>query len=130
MVGITSYGVYIPRYRLSRDIVAKAWGPRFISGERAVANHDEDSLTMATEAALNCLLGIDPKTVDGLIFASTTSPYSGKTGFHPGGYSRGFTRRNLHSRPPLFHPGGHGSFKKCHGCREGRERQEYPGSCG
>lgn len=75
MVGITSYGVYIPRYRLSRDIVAKAWGPRFISGERAVANHDEDSLTMATEAALNCLLGIDPKTVDGLIFASTTSPY-------------------------------------------------------
>lgn len=75
MVGMTSYGVYIPRYRLSRDIVAKAWGPRFISGERAVANHDEDSLTMATEAALNCLLGIDPKTVDGLIFASTTSPY-------------------------------------------------------
>lgn len=75
MVGITSYGVYIPRYRLARDIVAKAWGPRFISGERAVANHDEDSLTMATEAALNCLLGIDPKTVDGLIFASTTSPY-------------------------------------------------------
>jgi 3-hydroxy-3-methylglutaryl CoA synthase len=40
-----------------------------------VANHDEDSVTMATEAALNCLLGIDPKTVDGLIFASTTSPY-------------------------------------------------------
>jgi 3-hydroxy-3-methylglutaryl CoA synthase len=40
-----------------------------------VANHDEDSLTMATEAALNCLLGIDAKTVDGLIFASTTSPY-------------------------------------------------------
>ena len=75
MVGITNYGVYIPAYRLGRDIVAKAWGPRYISGERAVANHDEDSLTMATEAALNCLLGIDPKTVEGLIFASTTSPY-------------------------------------------------------
>ncbi len=75
MVGITSYGAYIPKYRLGRDVVAKAWGPRFISGERAVANHDEDSLTMATEAALNCLWGIDPKTVDGLIFASTTSPY-------------------------------------------------------
>jgi 3-hydroxy-3-methylglutaryl CoA synthase len=27
MVGITSYGAYIPRYRLGRDIVAKAWGP-------------------------------------------------------------------------------------------------------
>jgi 3-hydroxy-3-methylglutaryl CoA synthase len=30
---------------------------------------------MATEAALNCLQGIDPKSVDGLICASTTSPY-------------------------------------------------------
>lgn len=75
MVGIMNYGVYIPKYRMSRDVAAKAWGPRFISGERAVANHDEDSLTMATEAALNCLLGLDPKTVDGLMFASTTSPY-------------------------------------------------------
>jgi len=75
MVGITSYGAYIPKYRLARDVIAKAWGPRFISGERAVANYDEDSLTMATEAALNCLQGRDPKSVDGLIFASTTSPY-------------------------------------------------------
>jgi 3-hydroxy-3-methylglutaryl CoA synthase len=75
MVGITSYGAYIPKYRLGRDVIAKAWGPRFISGERSVANHDEDSLTMSVEAALNCLQGIDPKAVDGLIFASTTSPY-------------------------------------------------------
>ena len=75
MVGITSYGAYIPKYRLGREVVARAWGPRFITGERAVANHDEDSLTMATEAALNCLGGVDAKTVDGLIFASTTSPY-------------------------------------------------------
>lgn len=75
MVGIKSFGAYIPRYRLARDVVAKAWGPRFISGERAVANHDEDSLTMGTEAALNCLRGVDRKTIDGLIFASTTSPY-------------------------------------------------------
>lgn len=75
MLGITRYGVYIPKYRLGRDVVAKAWGPQFLSGERAVANYDEDSLTMATEAALNCLQGIDPKSVDGLIFASTTSPY-------------------------------------------------------
>jgi len=78
MVGITSYGAYIPKYRLSREVMAKAWGPRFISGERAVANHDEDSLTMAVEASLNCLQGIDPKSVDGLIFASTTSPYQEK----------------------------------------------------
>jgi len=75
MVGITNYGAYIPKYRLGRDVVAKAWGPRFMPGERAVANHDEDSLTMATEAAINCLEGVDPKSLGGLIFASTTSPY-------------------------------------------------------
>jgi len=75
MVGITNYGVYIPKYRMGRDVVAKAWGPRFLSGERAVANHDEDTLTMATEAAISCLEGMDAKSVDGLIFASTTSPY-------------------------------------------------------
>ncbi len=78
MVGIVNYGAYIPKYRMSRTDVAKIWGPRFIAGERAVANHDEDSLTMATEAALNCLSGIDSKLVDGLIFASTTSPYQEK----------------------------------------------------
>ena len=75
MVGIASYGAYIPKYRLGREVIAKAWGPRFLPGERAVANYDEDSITMATEAALNCLQGIDSKSVEGLIFASTTSPY-------------------------------------------------------
>ncbi len=78
MAGINSYGVYIPKYRLGRDVMAKAWGPRYISGERAVANHDEDSLTMATEAAINCMPGVESKMVDGLIFASTTSPYQEK----------------------------------------------------
>lgn len=75
MVGITSYGVHIPKYRLSRETMAKAWGTRFLTGERAVANHDEDSITMATEAAFNCLQKMDPKCVGGLFFASTTSPY-------------------------------------------------------
>src|SRR5512136_1596575 len=75
MAGISGFGVYIPKYRLGRDVMAKAWGPRFISGERAVANHDEDSLTMATGEALNCLVGMDPKNVDRLFFDSTTSPY-------------------------------------------------------
>jgi hydroxymethylglutaryl-CoA synthase len=78
MVGIISFGVHIPKYRLPRDIVAKSWGRRFISGERALANHDEDTLTMATEAAMNCLRGEDLKEIDGLIFASTTSPYQEK----------------------------------------------------
>jgi hydroxymethylglutaryl-CoA synthase len=78
MVGIVRYGAHIPFYRLPREVMAGAWGPRFIEGERAVANHDEDSLTMAAQAVLHCLQGMDRKTVDGLIFASTTSPYREK----------------------------------------------------
>jgi 3-hydroxy-3-methylglutaryl CoA synthase len=74
MVGILSYGAYIPIYRLSRTELARMWGgsPR---GERSVANCDEDSITMAVEAAVDCLNGIDRASVDGLYFASTSSPY-------------------------------------------------------
>ena len=75
MVGITSYGAYVPRYRLSRDVMGKAWGQRFVGGERAVANFDEDSFTMANEAAGNCLMGADPKSVGAVYFASVSAPY-------------------------------------------------------
>jgi hydroxymethylglutaryl-CoA synthase len=81
MAGIVSHGAYVPRYRLSSEIIAAAWGERAAPGCRAVANADEDSLTLATEAALDALLmreGGDAHfgaTVDALIFASTTSPY-------------------------------------------------------
>ena len=49
-----------------------------LKGERAVASFDEDSLTMAVAAATNCLDGVDRQTIDGLFFASTTSPYKEK----------------------------------------------------
>ncbi|MDH4221665.1 MAG: hypothetical protein OEV19_02895, partial [Candidatus Bathyarchaeota archaeon] len=79
MVGISSYGAYIPTWRLSRDEIARASGiPIVMPGERAVAAWDEDSLTMATEAGLDCLNGIDPKEIDGLFFATTTSPFKEK----------------------------------------------------
>ena len=78
MLGITSYGAYIPVYRLSQSEISRAWGGRGGRGERAVANHDEDSITMAVEAAIDCLNGMDRHTVDGLYFASTTSPYREK----------------------------------------------------
>jgi len=79
MVGILSYGAYIPMWRLSRDEIARAAGiPVVMPGERAVAAWDEDSLTMATEAGLDCLSGIDPKEIDGLFFSSTTSPFKEK----------------------------------------------------
>lgn len=78
MVGIVSYGVYIPRYRLSRKTISGAldWlGPGALPGEKAVTNHDEDSLTMAVAAGIDCLKGVKRAEVDGLYFASTTFPY-------------------------------------------------------
>ena len=78
MIGITSYGAYIPAFRLSRDLMAKAWGRGSIGGERSVAHNDEDSATMAVEAAFDCLQGNDRKDLGGLYFASTTAPYREK----------------------------------------------------
>jgi 3-hydroxy-3-methylglutaryl CoA synthase len=77
LIGITSFGAYIPRHRLSRALIAREWGGRGGPGERAVANHDEDSATMAVEAALNCLEGI-PGSPEGLLLATTTNPYAEK----------------------------------------------------
>lgn len=47
-------------------------------GEKAVANFDEDSLTMAVAAGQDCLKGVNGNSVDGLYFATTTSPYREK----------------------------------------------------
>jgi hydroxymethylglutaryl-CoA synthase len=78
MVAIASYGAYIPIFRLGRQEMSQAWGIPGIPGERSVANADEDSITMAAAAALECLAGIDPAAVDGVYFASTTPPYTEK----------------------------------------------------
>lgn len=77
MVGILSAGLHIPVYRLSRDVMAKAWGVRSLGGERTVAGHDEDSLTMAVNAAFDCMRRRNEE-VNGLFFATTTSPYKEK----------------------------------------------------
>src|SRR5437870_11523219 len=78
MSGITSFGAYIPFYRLAHKEIARAWGGRARDGERAVANVDEDSITMAVEAVRDLLAQGDGREVDGLMFATTTSPYSEK----------------------------------------------------
>lgn len=79
MVGITSFGVHLPVYRLSRDTVARVWQSRSLGGERAVAGHDEDSLTMAVNAAHHCVARANGNVlIQGVLFASTTSPYKEK----------------------------------------------------
>jgi 3-hydroxy-3-methylglutaryl CoA synthase len=86
MIGITAYGAYIPRRRLQRKAVAEAnkwFAPGLMGaakGERAMANWDEDALTLAVEAARDCLPAADPLTdragIDAITFASTSMPFS------------------------------------------------------
>jgi 3-hydroxy-3-methylglutaryl CoA synthase len=86
MTGITSYGAYIPRRRLQRKAIADAnkWFAPGLAGqgkgERSMANWDEDAVTMAVEAARNCLPAADPVKdragVDAIYFASTSMPFA------------------------------------------------------
>ncbi|MEW6033713.1 MAG: 3-oxoacyl-[acyl-carrier-protein] synthase III C-terminal domain-containing protein [Chloroflexota bacterium] len=78
MTGIVSYGAYIPLYRMGHEVIAQVWGKRAGKGERSVASYDEDSLTMAVEATMDCVSTGGREGVDGLYFASTTSPYREK----------------------------------------------------
>ena len=43
-----------------------------------MANFDEDSVSMAVAAGIDCLNGRDREIIDGLLFASTTPPYAEK----------------------------------------------------
>ncbi|MBD3187732.1 hypothetical protein GF325_12930 [Candidatus Bathyarchaeota archaeon] len=79
VVGIRSYGAYIPKYLVRRPEIASAWDFPSIPGTKAVANADEDSLTMGVEAGLDCLEGFEEVRVDALLFASTTTPYLEKS---------------------------------------------------
>ncbi len=86
MAGITAYGAYIPRRRLQRKAVAQAnawFAPNLVGsarGERAMANWDEDAVTMAFEAGRDCLPAAEPAKdrahVDAIYFASTTLPFA------------------------------------------------------
>lgn len=81
MVGIRSYGGYVPRYRLNRMAIFGNMGwlnPANMmnaQGEKAVANFDEDSLTMSVAAAVDCVRGFERSEIGGVYFASTTAPY-------------------------------------------------------
>lgn len=63
---------------MPRDLISKAWDFPAVPGTKAVASADEDSITMGVEAGLDCLVGIDPKSIDGLYYATTTQVYTEK----------------------------------------------------
>jgi 3-hydroxy-3-methylglutaryl CoA synthase len=82
MIGIVGHSGYVPRLRLSRRAVvdANAWYAPHLAGKakgsRAMANFDEDSLTMAVAAARDCLgTDEDRSHVRGLFLASSTLPF-------------------------------------------------------
>ena len=77
MIGLQSVAGYVPRYRLSGKLLAQVWGGG--GGERAVANYDEDALTMGSDAALNALAGRDLARIGACFFASTSAPYLEKS---------------------------------------------------
>ncbi len=84
MVGISSYGFYVPKYRIKTEDIANTWGknPNDVTKslriyEKAVAGIDEDSLTMAYESASMALDDISLKKNDlkVVFFGSETPPY-------------------------------------------------------
>jgi len=78
--GITGFGAYIPRRRLSRKAIAAAhaWAMPGLAaqgkGERAFASWDEDAITMAVEAARDCQSGAGAAP-HSIVLASTTLPF-------------------------------------------------------
>lgn len=88
MVGIVSYGFYVPRYRLSVKDITCQWGKCSDKVEKslrirqkAVASADEDVVTMAYEAASRACAHAHSKIPDsiGAVFVgSETFPYAVK----------------------------------------------------
>jgi 3-hydroxy-3-methylglutaryl CoA synthase len=77
--GITAWGAYVPRLRLPLALIAgraaRDGGP-----EKAIAGHDEDAVTLAVAAAVDCLRGFERERIDAVYFASTTHPFREKQG--------------------------------------------------
>jgi 3-hydroxy-3-methylglutaryl CoA synthase len=78
--GIVSWGAYVPRLRLERAVIAAmhAWMAPSLKGlakgRRAYCSWDEDVVTMAVEAARECLGKRDRADIREITIASTTAP--------------------------------------------------------
>jgi hydroxymethylglutaryl-CoA synthase len=91
-VGIVGYGAYIPIQRIKTELIVKAREkkredlPQFLDKvrnglllrEKSVASLTEDSITIATEAALNAvqMAGIDPQQIETVAAGSESKPYA------------------------------------------------------
>ncbi|RLI29353.1 hydroxymethylglutaryl-CoA synthase [Candidatus Bathyarchaeota archaeon] len=82
-VAIVGYGAYIPAFRLKVEEVARLWGKDgngLATSEIAVACHDEDAVTIATEAARYALASskVDPSEIGAVYVGSESKPYAVK----------------------------------------------------
>jgi len=81
--GLVGYGSYIPRYRLPAQAISQVWtdgkGGTPIT-EKAVAGLDEDTVTIALEAARNALARarINPQQIGAVWVGSESHPYAVK----------------------------------------------------
>lgn len=78
MIGIVSYGAYIPYYRLKKETASTVFGKSGGKGEKAVAYCDEDSFTMAVAASMDACADYNGDGLKAIFFASTTAPYREK----------------------------------------------------
>ena len=84
--GIVSYGVYIPRFRIRVDEIARVWGDGddISEGlrvfEKSVPDLDEDAVTIAVEAARSAIAraDVDPKRIGAIYAGSESHPYAVK----------------------------------------------------
>ncbi|HJJ35722.1 MAG TPA: hydroxymethylglutaryl-CoA synthase [Methanocorpusculum sp.] len=87
MVGIITYGAYVPRYRITVEEIARVWGANAaeISGglgvfEKTVPDYDENTATFAVEAARAALRRrpVDPEEIKAVYVGSESHPYAVK----------------------------------------------------
>ncbi len=87
MVGIVGYGVYVPKYRITVEEIARVWkkdGKAISAGlnvkEKAVGSFDEDACTISVEAARRALAhsGIYAANLGAVYVGSESHPYAVK----------------------------------------------------
>jgi 3-hydroxy-3-methylglutaryl CoA synthase/uncharacterized OB-fold protein len=77
--GIVAYGAYLPYFRLERKVIGESLGASAGSGTRSVASYDEDTTSMAVEAARAALRAAPTLRPGALYFATAAPGYLDKT---------------------------------------------------
>lgn len=87
MTGIVSYGVYVPKFRIKVDEIAKIWeeDPDSIKNglmveQKSAPGLDEDTASIAVEAARNTMnrTKTNPKNIEAIYVGSESHPYAVK----------------------------------------------------